>query len=179
MFTFCRSQIMIRCTSKIKWLKVAFSKLFILPPSSDFWGIIFHGWRNMPANLTVGGANNNGLSSAVFYYRESKDFEYLNSKYNNRLNIALLIGAALSILCKFYFHRCYWSLYCLLWWTMTSCYVQPVVMVTIPMHCVQEEMKFTTLTTCFNISFSLKAKAKSTLCLSVTMVQTTPRGERW
>ena len=54
MFTFCRSQIMIRCTSKIKWLKVAFSKLFILPPSSDFWGIIFHGWRNMPANLTQG-----------------------------------------------------------------------------------------------------------------------------
>ena len=88
-----------------------------------FWGIIFQGWRNMPANLTVGGANNNGLSSAVFYYRESKDFEYFNSKYNNRLNIALLIGAALSILCKFYFHRCYWSLYCLLWWTLTSCYV--------------------------------------------------------
>ena len=52
-------------------------------------------------------------------------------------------------------------------------------MVTIPMHCVQEEMKFTTLTTCFNISFSLKAKAKSTLCLSVTMVQTTPRAWNW
>ena len=91
MFTFCRSQIMIRCTSKIKWLKVAFSKLFILPPSSDFWGIIFHGWRNMPANLTQGGANNNELCSPVSDYSGKKDWPRYIFTFDQRCKFKLII----------------------------------------------------------------------------------------
>ena len=103
MFTFCRSQIMIRCTSKIKWLKVAFSKLFIRPPSSDFWGIIFHGWRNMPANLTQGGANNNELCSPVSDYSGKQDWpRYISIFDQSLLCLYMQIQAhhhRLSIVC--------------------------------------------------------------------------------
>ena len=58
---------------RVKGVTVSFSKLFLLP-SSDFCGIIFQGWRNMPPNLTLAGANNNELCSPVFSYLGNKDW---------------------------------------------------------------------------------------------------------
>ena len=58
---------------RVKGVTVSFSKLFLFP-SSDFCGIIFQGWRNMPPNLTLAGANNNELCSPVFSYLGNKDW---------------------------------------------------------------------------------------------------------